>query len=66
VVKNVNGNVVVLTSEDKYYVKVSNPCLAANQVTPQAIADINYWVKDTAQTRTITPFQDATTTLYGN
>ena len=33
VVTNVKGNVTVLTNEDKYYVKVSNPCVTANQIT---------------------------------
>jgi len=67
VVKNVNNNFVVLTSEDKYYVKVSNPCLYANQVTPKAITGFtNYWIKDAAVTETITPFLDWTTTQYGN
>lgn len=32
IVKNVNNNLVVLTSEDKYFVKVSNPCVKPNQI----------------------------------
>lgn len=66
VIYNVNTNVVVLKSEAKYYVKVTNPCLLANQVTPQALADIDYWIKDPAATQTISLFNDFTTTTYGN
>ena len=33
VVTNVKGSVTVLTNEAKYYVKVSNPCVTANQIT---------------------------------
>ena len=32
VVKNVNNSVTVKVSEDKYFVKVTNPCLLPNQV----------------------------------
>lgn len=67
VIMNVNGDFVVRKSEDKYYVKVTNPCVKANQVTsPTMILAINYWIKDPAETRTLTPFQDTTTTAYGN
>ena len=33
VVTNVKASLTVLTNEAKYYVKVSNPCLNANQIT---------------------------------
>jgi hypothetical protein len=33
VVKNIKGNATVLTNEAKYYVKVSNPCFNANQIS---------------------------------
>jgi len=67
VVKNVRNSEIVLISEDKYYVKVSNSCQYANQVTPKAITGFtNYWIKDATVTETITPFLDWTTTQYGN
>ena len=67
VVKNVNNNVILFSSEDKYHVKVSNPCLYANQVAAKAITGFsNYWIKDATATETITPFLDWTTTTYGN
>lgn len=48
VVKNVKQSVVVFTSEDKYFIKVTNPCLRANQVIPKAITGFDYWIKGTA------------------
>ena len=66
VVSNVNNSIVVLKSEAKYYVKVTNPCLLANQVIPQTLADIDYWIKDLASTQTISAFHDYTTDTYGN
>lgn len=50
VVKNVKQNVVVLVSEDKYFVKVTNPCLRANQVIAKTITGFpDYWIKGVAQ-----------------
>ena len=39
VVKNIKGNATVLTNEAKYYVKVSNPCFNANQISAQTLGD---------------------------
>lgn len=66
VVKNVNANTIVLTSEDKYYIKVTDPCTLPNQIVPQALPDIDYWIKDAAVSITINPFVDTTTRDFGN
>lgn len=60
------GNVIVLTSEDKLYIKVTDPCLLPNQIVPQPLAAIDYWIKDPAASITINPFLDTTTRDYGN
>jgi len=67
VVKNVKQSAVVLKSEDKYYVKVTNPCLLANQIIAKPISGfLDYWIKDAQVTETVTPFHDWTTDTYGN
>jgi hypothetical protein len=66
-VHNVRNDVLLLTSEDKYFVKVSNPCLYANQVIAKTITGfLDYWIKDPVATNVVTPFHDWTTDTYGN
>lgn len=61
-----NSSQVVLINEDRYHVKVTNPCTLANQVVAKTLGPIDYWIKDTAATVTFTSFDDWTTANYGN
>lgn len=66
VVWNVNQNKVVLISEDKYHVSVTNPCKRTDEVVSQALPDTIYWVKDSVTTVSFNPFDDKSTVDYGN
>ena len=60
-------NVVVVNDEQPLYVQVSNPCLVANggAVVPKSIADINYWIKDSTDSTSVTYFHDYPTDRDG-
>ena len=60
---------VVLQDEGFIYLQVTNPCIVENggAVTPKAISDIEYWIKDTGAAQTthqVTLFNDNPTTAY--
>ena len=60
-------NVVVVNDEQPLYVQVSNPCLVANggAVVPKAISDIDYWIKDSTDSTSVTYFHDYPTDRDG-
>ena len=67
VVKNINQNTEVLTTEVKYYVNIVNPCIVTGSINaPAAITDIDYQVKATAEVRNVIPFTDIATVNWGN
>jgi hypothetical protein len=62
-----NGAETHLLNEGFLYVTISDPCLVASggAITAQSITDINYWIKDSLSTTTLTTFLDAPTTRDG-
>lgn len=61
-------NVEVVKDVGIVYVKVSNPCLvtAGGAITPKTINDIQYWIKDSQSSTSVTYFADYPTTRDGN
>ena len=56
----------VATQEAKYWIRVTNPCLREDSITQQNIADLDYWIKDSAVSVSFTDFEDWASTEYSN
>ena len=55
-VYNMLGTEQVAIDEAEYWINVSNPCLRSDSITSQSITDLDYWIKDSAESVTFTDF----------
>lgn len=58
------GTEEILIDEVEYWIYVTNPCLRTDSITSQSIADLDYWIKDSALSVTFTDFEDWASTTY--
>ena len=56
----------VAIDEVEYWLEVTNPCLRTDSITEQTIADLDYWIKDSAVSVTFTDFEDWASTAYSD
>jgi hypothetical protein len=65
-VSNHKATKTVTQTEVQYWVKIINPCLREGEITGQAIADLDYWIKDTPLGITFSDFSDYASTKYAD
>ena len=64
VVYNMLEEEKIAIDEVKYWIYVTNPCLRTDIITDQSIADLDYWIKDSALSVTFTDYEDWASTTY--